>query len=255
MSNRFNTYGEFLGEALDPSKFLTQEQIDWCNKHIRGKWSVNEKGEVTVRKNVGFKDKSFDRFPVQFAPVKGDFICVGCPKLISLEGAPAHVKGDFWCYDCPKLPSLEGAPAHVKGDFDCRYCDKLVSLKGAPSHVEGFFDCSWCPKLTSLKGAPAHVGGYFDCSRCPKLTSLEGAPTHVGGFFDCSYCPKLTSLEGAPAHVGGRFDCNRLHPKGALPASFEGIIEDYNEKKIDWKMAHKLIHSRTGRAAHSIGLI
>jgi len=204
---RFSTYGEFLGEALDPSRFLTQEQIDWCDKHIDGKWGVNAKGEVTVPLYVSFKYKSFERFPVQFAP--------------------------------------------VKGDFDCRDCPNLASLKGAPSHVGGSFSCSECPKLTSLEGAPSHVGRYFSCGECP-IVSLKGAPSHVGDSFNCRSCPKLASLEGAPAHVGGYFWYNDC-PK--LPASFEGIIEDFMEGRIDWKMAHKLIHSETGRKAHSIGLI
>jgi len=183
----FKNYTEFLNEALDPSKFLTQEQIDWCDKHIDGKWGVNEKGEVTVRKkNVGFKDRSFDRFPVQFTPVKGTFDCSRCPNLVSLKGAPAHVGESFWCRGCPKLTSLEGAPSHVGGDFNCENC----------------------PKLASLEGAPAHVGGYFYCGNCPEL-----------------------------------------------PVTFVEIIKDYNEEEIDWKTAHKLIHSETARTAHAIGLI
>jgi len=206
---KFNSYTEFLNEAFDPSKFLTQEQIDWCNKHIDGSWGVNAKREVTVRrKNVEFKDKSFDRFPVKFAPVKGNFDCDDCPKLISLEGAPSHVGGNFWCSGCPEL----------------------VSLKGAPAHVGELFSCTRCPELTSLEGAPSHVGGPIFCDRCPNLITLEGAPSHVGGNFYCDNCPEL-------------------------PDSFMGIIKDYNKKEIDWKMAHKLIHSKTTRAARSLGLI
>ena len=208
---KFNSYTEFLNEAFDPSKFLTQEQIDWCNKHIDGSWGVNAKREVTVRrKNVEFKDKSFDRFPVKFAPVKGNFDCDDCPKLISLEGAPSHVGGNFWC--------------------------------------------SGCPELVSLKGAPAHVGGNFSCTRCPELTSLEGAPAHVGGNFDCSSCSNLVSLEGAPSQVGKKFNLMyRGCPK--LPDSFTGIIDDYFKKEIDWKTAHKMIHSEPHRAARSLGIL
>jgi hypothetical protein len=215
--DRFNTYREFLNESAEPSKFLTQEQIDWCDKHIKGEWGVNSKGEVTVSNHLFFKrkgwkiddmDRSFDRFPVQFAPTKGDFDC----------------------FSCPNLTSLEGAPEHVGGNFSCSHCPNLVSLKGAPSHVGGNFDCSNCAGLVSLEGTPAHVGGDFRCENCPKLASLEGAPEHVGGYFYCGNCPEL-------------------------PDSFEEIIYDYNTKRIDWKRAHKLIHSDTARKAHSIGLI
>ncbi len=226
--SKFSSYRDFLNEALEPSKFLTQEQIDWCNKYISGPWGVNSKGEVTVRGNLGFKDRSFERFPVQFAPVNGSFVCYS-PKLVSLKGAPVRVRGTFDCRNCPNLVSLEGASEYVGRAFQCGHCPNLVSLKGAPSHVGGDFDCEGCDKLTSLEGAPAHVGS-FDCFRCPKLTSLEGAPAHVEGGFYCFRCPKL-------------------------PDYFEEIIDDYNKKRIDWKQAHKLIHSETGRKAHSIGLI
>jgi hypothetical protein len=145
--NRFNNYEEFLNEALDPLKFLTQEQVDWCDKHIKGEWGVNEKGEVTVAWDLFFKDKSFERFPVQFAPVKGYFNCDSCHKLTSLEGAPQNVSGHFDCNDCPNLTSLEGAPQRVKGYFNCSYCPKLVSLEGAPQSVDGGFYCGHCPKL------------------------------------------------------------------------------------------------------------
>jgi hypothetical protein len=74
------------------------------------------------------------------------------------------------------------------------------------------------------------VGGWFDCNRCPKLASLEGAPAHVGGWFNCGNCPEL-------------------------PVTFVEIIEDYNEEEIDWKQAHKMIHSETARKAYSLGLI
>ena len=151
---KFNTYKEFLNEGVGPLKHLTQEQVDWCNKHIEGKWSVNGKGEVTVSKNLSFKDRSFkdrsfERFPVQFAPVKGSFDCRDCPKLTSLEGAPTHVGGDFYCENCPKLASLEGAPEHVGGGFWCSHCPDLVSLEGAPAHVGGYFSCGNCPELPS----------------------------------------------------------------------------------------------------------
>jgi hypothetical protein len=228
--SKFRTYKEFLVEGLDPSRFLNQEQIDWCDKHIEGVWGVNEKGEVTVPMKVEFKDKSFDHFPVQFAPVKGNFEC------------------HFFL----KLTSLKGAPAHVKGSFSCDHCPELTSLDGAPSYVGDSFNCSLCPDLTSLEGAPAHVGGDFWCPDCNELTSLEGAPDYVGGQFDCNFCPHLTSLEGAPSHVGGDFNCYEC-PE--LPDSFMGITDDYNKGRIDWKQARKLIHSETGRKAHSIGLI
>jgi hypothetical protein len=144
---RFRDWQEFLNEGIDPLNLLTQEQVDWCNRHIKGEWGVNEKGEVTVTKNLEFKDRSFDRFPVQFANIDGDFYCGHCSNLVSLEGAPQSVGGDFSCGDCLNLTSLEGAPQSVGGDFSCSRCSNLVSLEGAPKEVGGGFSCYDCPKL------------------------------------------------------------------------------------------------------------
>ena len=69
------------------SGLLTQEQINWCNKHIDGKWKVNSHGEIEVNDDITVSG-DFDRFPVKFAPVKKKFDCSGCKSLISLIGAP-----------------------------------------------------------------------------------------------------------------------------------------------------------------------
>jgi hypothetical protein len=226
MSMKFRTYRDFLNEALDPSKFLTQEQIDWCNMCIEQKWGVNAKGEVTVVKNLTVHDRKargqgvdIERFPVKFAPVKGHFICAGIDTLISLEGSPSRVEGGFDCSLCENLPSLVGGPLWVGGEFDCGYTKKLVSLEGAPEHVGGSFSCRLSRSLETLEGAPAFVGG----SRI--ATGIRGVPS-----FDIEHCDNL-------------------------PPALVGIIRDYNEKKMDWKMAHKLIHSDTARKARTIGLI
>jgi hypothetical protein len=223
---RFNTYDEFLNEAIDPRKFLTQEQIDWCNMCIEQKWSVNSKGEITVLKNLTIDDRrarcqgvTIEKFPVRFAPVKGNFICAGIDTLISLEGSPSRVEGGFDCTLCKNLPSLKGGPIWVGGEFDCGYTKKLVSLEGAPEHVGGNFSCRLSDGLETLEGAPAFIGGS------KRTTGIGGVPS-----FDIEHCEKL-------------------------PLSFVEIIRDYNSKKIDWKKAHKLIHSETARKAHTIGLI
>ena len=46
---RFNTYSEFLNEALDPSRFLTQEQID-C---YRALFAIELDGYVTTLEGMG----------------------------------------------------------------------------------------------------------------------------------------------------------------------------------------------------------
>jgi len=187
----------FLNESspqLTPQ--LTPQQIEWCNKHIKGEWKVNEKGEVyTPSGNVNFKEKNFTRFEVQFADTQEDFWCHNCPQLTSLQGAPSSVGGDFNCYNCPRLETLEGAPSSVGRGFFCSNCPRLESLEGAPTSVGGGFWCDNSPRLKSLEGAPVSVGGNFGCHYSPRLKTLEGAPTSVGGDFRCDYCPQLDPRE------------------------------------------------------------
>jgi len=186
-------FKDFLNES---SPQLTPQQIEWCNKHIKGEWLVNQKGEVyTPSGNVDFKEKNFTRFEVQFADTQGGFLCHDCPRLTSLEGAPSSVGRGFWCHNCPQLESLKGAPSSVGGDFNCYNCPRLETLQGAPSSVGGSFWCEDCFKLTSLEGAPSSVGGNFWCYNSPQLESLEGAPASVGGNFGCHKCPQLDPRE------------------------------------------------------------
>ncbi len=226
---RFNTYDQFLNEGIDPLNLLTQEQVDWCNKHIKQKWGVNSKGEVTVRKDLLFKDKSFDRFPVQFAPVKGDFNCSDCRELVSLEGAPREVKGNFNCGGCKSLDSLEDAPQWVGGRFECDSCTSLKTLKGGPLNVGRDFSCRWCYFLTSLEGAPESVGWEFDCRNIIKLETLKGVPLHLKRFL-YSGCPKLPHWE-------------------------TDLVIDHEEGRMTWEEVHSKLHKESYRRAAQTGLI
>ena len=147
---------------------LTQKQFNWCNRCINGKWKINLHGEIETEKDV-FIRGDFDRFPVKFAPVKGNFDCDYCTSLISLDGAPSSVGGSFSCTDCTSLTSLTGVSSLVDSDFYCDSCTSLTSLEGAPSSVSGDFCCRKCTNLTSLKGAPSSVGGGFYCGGCTSL--------------------------------------------------------------------------------------
>jgi len=161
----------------------------------------NSDGTYSFAGDLDLSDFAFQKLPVRFREVGGDFTCAD-NQLTSLEGVPKSVGGDFFC-DNNQLTSLEGVPQSIDGHF---YCDnnQLTSLEGAPSEVGGTFYCH-NNKLTSLEGAPKSVGGDFRCSN-NQLTSLEGAPQSIDGNFYCDN-NQLTSLEGAPSEVGGDFHC------------------------------------------------
>ena len=176
------------------------------NREDAGKFKISEDGKhLNAYQDVVIHDEDIldGKFIVPFGEIKGDFDCVGCTSLTSLEGAPKEVKGSFCCYHCTSLTSLEGAPKKVGWSFNCNCCTSLTSLVGAPEEIHRSFECTNCDSLTSLEGAPKKIGRCFDCNNCKNLTSLVGLPEKVGGFFDCSACENLTSIEDLPKEIGG----------------------------------------------------
>ena len=219
-----------------PKKMIIKGSIDW-------RWMYFEK-LPDISESIVYGD--FDCLwcnnltSLEGAPkeVGKSFDCSYCSKLESLEGAPKEVGGNFYCSKCSKLESLEGAPKEVGGDFDCRWCDNLTSLEEAPNVIGGNFDCSYCRKLESLEGAPKEVGGDFDCRECNGLTSLNGAPEKVGGNFDCHWCDNLTSAKGLPMHIGGEIECDyELRPK----------IDKYKNKKELQNIVNNIFSKMFGR--------
>ena len=235
-----------LNEALDRRakmdhvrKFLTQEQIDWCDRHIEKAWKVDENGEVAVNKDLKLIEvDDIVLFPVQFADVDGDFNCIRASKLISLKGSPRKVEGSVTFKYCDNLTSLEGGPLEALGyhcegmsslrtlkgapqkvrSFSANYCDKLTSLEGAPQEVRRF-ETKGCKNLKTLNGAPQEAFS-FNCSDSPNLVTLKGGPLKVDSFL-CVLCPKLVSLEGAPQEVVAKDYDTLLHCKNLDYGNFD----------------------------------
>ena len=150
-----------------------------------GKYIVDIKGrDIQSGQNI---KKLINNFFI-FGTIKGNFKCINCHSLISLEGAPQKVEGNFVCHSCINLTSLEGAPQKVGGNFVCDWCESLTNLNGSPKEVGKNFNCNYCDSLKSLEGAPEKVGGNFECVECDRLQSLKGAPKEVGDSFRCSFC-------------------------------------------------------------------
>lgn len=158
---------------------LTNEQIKWCNEHIKGNWAVNDHKEVYVEKtyDVEFRDTdSITNFPVQFAKCN-DFNCSRCKNLKSLKGGPKDVQGIFNCSRCESLTDLVGAPSRTGSNFLAYDCKSLVSTKGAPM-IMGYmvpgatFDVSKCHNLVSLQDFPMHVA-KLDISESWKIKNIN----------------------------------------------------------------------------------
>jgi hypothetical protein len=96
---------------------LTQEQIEFLDKAVKGTWILNSEGKVDVDGNVIMIDMNLVKIPVKFGRVSESFDC-SRNKLTSLEGCPDWVG---WTFDCSdnNLTSLEFAPSKVGGSFNC----------------------------------------------------------------------------------------------------------------------------------------
>ena len=115
-------------EDIDVTKDIKSEIKQFLKDNYKGRFSITLVGGkyiVNSKKNVEIKNKkvtSLTNGMFEFGKVGGDFDCMYCNSLKSLEGAPKEVGRDFDCRDCYSLTSLEGAPEKVGGDFICRFC-------------------------------------------------------------------------------------------------------------------------------------
>ena len=222
-------FGQLFESEQELTQELTQEQKDWLDKCVFGKWWVNpQTGLVDVDRSFQCSGQGPGFNGVRFGHIRKNFNCSES-RLSSLEGAPQSVGGDFSC-SYNTLASLEGAPQSVGGDFYCGN-NSLTSLEGAPQSVGGNFFCS-NSSLTSLEGAPQSVGGDFTCNY-NQLASLKGAPQTVAKDFKCCGNP-LTSLDGAPRSVGGYFYFINNPISDAIASR---VLRMMNDKKIQLEQA------------------
>ncbi len=186
-----------LFESVDPSKYLTEEQIRFLDRGCKfndirdSKWTFDPVQRlVNVEGPFGVTTYDVGQMPVNFGKVTGSFFMQG-KGFHTLEGCPREVGGSFKCTG-NELDSLYGAPERVAGDFDCRSCG-LESLEGGPEYVGGEFSAGDNP-IKSLKGSPKEVGGNFALNG-KLITSLEGAPEKIGGVVNLGiwfYAPRGT---------------------------------------------------------------
>ena len=196
------------------------------NFYIYGEITINDDGCISVDGDCSTV-RTFDKFPVKFNTIVGDFDCNNS-ILKSLEGGPKIVHGSYHC-SSNFIKTLQGFPKFVG-----KYCtctdNELKSLEGLPEQLDCDFDCSK-NHIETLYGAPKIINGDFDCSY-NRLTSLEYSPQFVNGNYDCSY-NMLTSLEYSSQFVNGDFNCsyNTITSLNGIPKVVKGsiIISSYHD--------------------------
>lgn len=112
-------------------------------KPVNGKYEVYGKSDIKVRNS---KIEYLTNGLFVWDSVARNFICSGCRRLKSLEGAPRKVGDSFDISGCIELESLKGGPEKVGYNFSCSSCINLKSLEGAPKKVEKHFFCNDCGK-------------------------------------------------------------------------------------------------------------
>ena len=84
-----------------------------------GKYEVYGKSDIKVRNS---KIEYLTNGLFVWDSVARDFICSGCRRLKSLEGAPRKVGDSFDISGCIELESLKGGPEKVGYNFSCSSC-------------------------------------------------------------------------------------------------------------------------------------
>lgn len=170
------TYNTVINESSDNHHLLTQEQIDWCKKHLVAYWEVNDKGEVHY--NDAYIDILGDpyRFEVKFGTCT-TFTCNSI-NLESLVGSPDKVLYDF-IIDGSNIKTLEGAPEYVGDTLTLCNNNQLTSLDGSPNTIERL-RISDCDQLTDLKGLNT-VDKSIAVHSCKSFNSLDGLSKEFNG--------------------------------------------------------------------------
>lgn len=143
-----------------------------------------------------------------------------------LEWCEKHLPSGKW-----KVNSEGRVDVQEHVDLDIHiYREKDKKIPVPFGIVEGFFSCSGWPDLISLENSPVNIWNGFYCSDCVSLTSLVGISQSVHGIIHIENCPALDRLQ-------------------------KEVVYEYNENRIDWETAYRLIHRPKLIQAHLLGLI
>jgi hypothetical protein len=159
-------------------------------------FTINADGSVDVDGDVDFSDWSFDKIPIKFRKVSGDFYCY-MNLLYTLKNCPEEVGGNFRC-DSNRLKSLEFGPKYVGGNYYCS-TNYLKNLEGSPEEVGGKFFCS-NNNLNTLEGMPLEIGGDFVCRHNQYLKQLDSI-SNIEGDIICDEYIDISKFTGYSKNI------------------------------------------------------
>jgi hypothetical protein len=236
------TYKQVINES-DNRHLLTQEQIDWCDKHLvqdytnydKAEWYVTEAGEVAVDGSISLSGQ-FKEFKVQFENCI-NFSCKYNTELISLVGSPKRVEGDYLIWECKNLSDLSGGPTWIGGDY--KVANTAIStLDGSPEYVGCSFIVSDNRNLIDLEGSPREVGTY-KCMYNTNLKSTRGISKKINHKIALYICPSLSSLDGIPKDFDRPISAERCKlSEEELIYNWKNDIsgDEIDQFKSDWEI-------------------
>lgn len=190
---------------IEPNKKEYNKNQDYIhvlleNMNIKNYEIINRR--VNVLGDVILKNMPFDKLPVNFYKIEGDFIIT--------HGV---------------LETLDNFPEIVNGNFDVSY-NNLYNLKNGPKIVNLYYNCSH-NNLNSLYGSPLEVW-TFDCSY-NNLKDLNYSPVNVHVDFNCSN-NQIVDISRCPKRIGRTLNCsnNELYSLSEIPNGVQDIISSGN---------------------------
>ena len=129
---------------------IAQTEIErLLQKYKIKNYTVRKDGLVDVEGDIALGFYLFDKLPIKFDRVKGNF---------DLQFS--------------KLETLEGSPQWVGEWFSCAFCREIFSLQYSPIYVNGFFNCNGCWNLESLDYLPKQINGILYLGDIPKVKDV-----------------------------------------------------------------------------------
>lgn len=162
------------------NKVLSDQQKQFLNSYVVGKWVIDENGYCNVFGDVSAptaaKSSQFGGIAKSSNKISGNELPVKFGTIFK-----THVL-DSGCFNIQMfadVASLNNCPFEVHGNFEARN-QSFSTLEGGPEKVFGNYNVSFnLLNLVSLKGCPKFVGGIFDIHGCLGLKRLDYFPDRV----------------------------------------------------------------------------
>jgi len=194
------------------AKILSTLNID--PKHI----DIDSDGRVDVDTTVKVEGKHYEKFPIRFGKVNGDFKYTDSTSLTTLEGGPIYVGRHFEITGCKRVTSFKYMPERILGwvkanDCGIETCDHFTQT------FEGIICLDDNQNLHSLEGLPPK----FKSLRVPKCPKLR--PSAFRPLLFCDIEPRAALLSDYETFDKAMKEFMRIKKEGSDDEIAEKFME------------------------------